>query len=93
MAFMAAAAPIAGLVGAGVSATGTIEGGEATSNAAAYQAQVAKNNAIIAEQNATYASNAGLASATMISPTAPWLLAARITDEPIRPPPITAMRG
>jgi hypothetical protein len=67
MAFMAAAAPILGLVGTGVSAVGTIESGYATSNAAAYQAQVAQNNATIAEQNATYASNAGLAQAAATS--------------------------
>jgi hypothetical protein len=67
MAFMAAAAPIAGIVGAGISAIGTIEGGQATSNAAAYKAQVAKNNAIIADQNAQYSSNAGLASAAASS--------------------------
>jgi hypothetical protein len=63
-------APIAGplaIAGAGISAIGTIEQGEATSNAASYQAQVAQNNAIIAEQNATYASNAGLAQAAATS--------------------------
>jgi hypothetical protein len=65
--FMAPIAGIAGLAGAGISAIGTIEQGQATSNAAAYQAQVAQNNAIIAEQNATYASNAGLAQAAATS--------------------------
>jgi hypothetical protein len=67
MAFMAAAAPVLGLVGAATSAIGTIECGQATANAASYQAQVAQNNAIIAEQNAAYASEAGLASAAATS--------------------------
>lgn len=59
MAFLAAAAPILGLVGAGASALGTIESGEATAHAANYQAQVAANNAVIESQNATYAVAAG----------------------------------
>jgi hypothetical protein len=67
MAFMAAAAPVLGLVGAATSAIDTIESGQATANAASYQAQVAQNNAIIAEQNAAYASEAGLASAAATS--------------------------
>jgi hypothetical protein len=67
MAFMAAAAPVLGLAGAATYAVGTIESGQATSNAATYQAQVAQNNAIIAEQNANYASEAGLASAVATS--------------------------
>jgi len=67
MAMLAPVAGIAGLVGSGISAVGTIEGGEATANAASYQAQVAQNNAIIAEQNAQYASNAGLTQAAATS--------------------------
>jgi hypothetical protein len=67
MAALAPIAAIAGLVGAGVSAVGTIEGGEATQNMAAYQAQVAKNNQIIADQNAQYAIEAGEASAAATS--------------------------
>jgi hypothetical protein len=55
------------LWGAATYAVGTIESGQATSNAATYQAQVAQNNAIIAEQNANYASEAGLASAAATS--------------------------
>ncbi len=64
---MAAALPIAALVGAGISAYGTIEQGQATSNAASYQAAVAKNNQIIANQNASYAEQAGEAQATATS--------------------------
>jgi hypothetical protein len=67
MAFLAPIAAPLGLVGAGVSAVGTIESGYATSNAAAYQAQVAQNNATIAEQNAQYSSEAGLAQAAATS--------------------------
>jgi hypothetical protein len=43
---------VGGLVGAGVSAYGSYEGMEAQSANAAYQAQVAANNAKIAQQNA-----------------------------------------
>lgn len=58
-----AALPALGAVGAGVSAIGTIEGGEATSAADSYQAQVARNNATIAQQNAVYSEQAGGAQA------------------------------
>jgi hypothetical protein len=60
---IATAAAVAGLMGAGTNALGMIEGGEATKNMAAYQAQVAKNNQIIAEQNAQYSMEAGEAQA------------------------------
>jgi hypothetical protein len=50
-----------GLIGGIISAVGTIAGGMAQANAANYQAQVAANNAIIAQQNATYAIEAGQA--------------------------------
>lgn len=59
---MAVAMPlalIAGGIGAGVSAVGAIEQGQATANAANYQAQVARNNAIIAQQKADYAIQSG----------------------------------
>jgi hypothetical protein len=59
MALLAAAAPVLGLVGAGVSAGGALLGGIAQGNAASYQAQVAQNNAQIAQQNATYSLQAG----------------------------------
>lgn len=59
MAFLAAAAPAIGIAGAGLSALGTFSSAEATGNAAAYQAQVAKNNQVVANQNATYAEEAG----------------------------------
>jgi hypothetical protein len=58
---------IGGLIGAGATAAGTIAGGEATANAANFQAQVAHNNAIIEEQNANYALQAGRAQATATS--------------------------
>lgn len=54
----------AGVAGAGASAGGSILGGEATGKAAGYSAQVARNNAIIADQNAVYAEQAGAAKAT-----------------------------
>ena len=48
-----------GLVGAGVSAIGAISQGNAESAQASYEAQVARNNAITAGQNANYATAAG----------------------------------
>ena len=59
----ATAGIVAGMAGAGISAYGAIEGGQATANAANYDAQVARNNAIIANQSATYAEEAGNAQA------------------------------
>jgi prolyl-tRNA editing enzyme YbaK/EbsC (Cys-tRNA(Pro) deacylase) len=53
-----------GTIGAGVSAYGSIEAGEANSAAANYQSQVSANNAIIAQQNAQYATAAGEAQVT-----------------------------
>jgi hypothetical protein len=52
-----------GAVGAGVGAYGAIQSGEAQQAAANYQAQVARNNATIAGQNAAYATAAGNAQA------------------------------
>jgi len=63
MAFLAPlAAPLA-IGGAGISAIGAIEQGQATANAASYSAQVARNNATVAEQNAQYSTEAGQARA------------------------------
>jgi hypothetical protein len=63
MAFMAAAAPIisgvAGIAGAGVGALGAATQGEAQAAEARYQSQIARNDQIIAEQNAGYATQAG----------------------------------
>lgn len=59
---MAIAAPLAlaaGIGGAGVTAAGKLEAGAAAANAANYQAEVARNNAIIAQQNADYAIKSG----------------------------------
>lgn len=77
MAFVAALpaiAAVAGIAGAGVSAYGMYESGQAakeqgqaTANAANYSAQVAANNALIAEQNATHAEAAGRAQAEAVS--------------------------
>jgi hypothetical protein len=58
-----AASTAAGVAGAGVSGFGTFLGGRSAAAAANYSAQVAANNAIIANQNATYASQAGEAQA------------------------------
>lgn len=52
-------ATVAGGVGAGVSAYGAYESGQANKSAAAYQAEVAANNAKIAQQNATWDIQAG----------------------------------
>ena len=63
MAPLVAAAPLLGLIGGGVSAGGAVLGGIAQGNASSYQAAVARNNAITANQNATYAEEAGYAQA------------------------------
>jgi len=49
------------LAAAVVSAAGTMAQGIATANAANYNAQVARNNATVMEQNAEYAAKAGFA--------------------------------
>lgn len=63
MAFMAVAAPYLAMAGAGLQAVSSISGGVAASNAANYQAAVARNNATIAQQNAVRAEQAGAAAA------------------------------
>ncbi len=50
---------VIGITGAATSAYGSYESGQANSKAAAYQAQVAANNAIIAQQNAKMDIQAG----------------------------------
>lgn len=67
MAFLPVIAAVAGVVGAGVSAVGMVQQGQATQKAETYKAQVAANNAIIAEQNARHAEEAGLAQAQATS--------------------------
>lgn len=52
-----------GAIGTGISAIGSIEQGQATAAAARYQAQVASNNQIIAQQQAQSAAQAGEAAA------------------------------
>lgn len=59
----ATAAAIAGVVGAATTATSTVAGGIAAQNSGNYNAQVAANNSIIAQQNATRAEQAGAAAA------------------------------
>lgn len=56
--FIAVAATV---IGTGVSIMGAMNQASATKDAANYQAQVAKNNQTIAEQNAAYARQAGQA--------------------------------
>ena len=51
------------IIGAAVSAVGSIASGFATAANAKYQGQVARNNAIIAQQNADYAHKAGQVNA------------------------------
>jgi hypothetical protein len=62
---MGVALPVIGLAAsvasAGLGVYGAIQQAGAQADAAAYQAQVARNNQIIAEQNATYARQAGAA--------------------------------
>lgn len=48
-----------GIASAGISAAGALLGGISASNAAKYQAAVARNNSTIAKQNANYAIQAG----------------------------------
>ena len=56
-----------GVVGAGIKAFGILQQGQAASNAANYQAQVAKNNEIIAKQNAEYSAASGVTQAATTS--------------------------
>lgn len=74
MAFVPVIAAVAAVAGAGITAYGAVKQGEAakeasvaTSNAANYSAQVAANNALISEQNATHAEAAGRAQAEAVS--------------------------
>jgi hypothetical protein len=60
---MAAAAGIIGVIGGVVSAIGAIQQGKAQADAANYQAQVARNNEIIALQQAAYTRQEGAAEA------------------------------
>jgi len=64
MAFVAAAAPLLAVAGAGMSAYGAVQGGMAQKDAMNYRAQVAENNKIIAEQNAEASIKAGMAKAS-----------------------------
>lgn len=59
MGFAAPIMAIAGIAGAGISAMGAEQAGQAQSADAAYQSQVAKNNAAIAQQNESWVSASG----------------------------------
>lgn len=59
-----AVAIAASVLSAGVGAYGAIESGQAQAAAANYQAQIARNNAVISQQNAAYATQAGQAQET-----------------------------
>jgi len=54
------------MLGTLISAGSSIMGGIASSNAADYQAQIARNNAIVAQQNAQWTSQAGTIQATNV---------------------------
>jgi len=56
---IATAAAIAGIAGSGVSALGALSTGSANAAMANYQAEVARNNQVTANQNAQYAIQAG----------------------------------
>ncbi len=67
---MAVAAPVMigmAVAGAGMKAVGTLTQGAAAQNAANYQAQVARNNATIARQQAEYSTAAGMTQAETAS--------------------------
>jgi hypothetical protein len=60
---LAIASIAATVIGAGVGAVGAVQSGHAAQASADYSAQVAKNNATIADQNAQVAASAGVAQA------------------------------
>lgn len=60
----AAVAAVAAVAATGVEVYGQIEQGKANARAANYSAQVSRNNATIADQNAAYATQAGSEAAT-----------------------------
>lgn len=62
---LAIAGLVAGAAGAGVSAYGAQQGGQASKAAYTYQAQVAQNNKVIADRNAQYALQTGEVEAQM----------------------------
>jgi hypothetical protein len=61
---LAAVSATAAVAGAGVSAYGMVQSGQAASDNAKFQSQVAANNALIAKQNADYTAKAGEEAAT-----------------------------
>lgn len=54
---------ISGIAGTGISAVGALEAGQAQAANASYQAQVARNNAQVAQQNAAWTTQSGEAQA------------------------------
>lgn len=65
--YTAAAMLVVAVAGTAISASGQARAADAAGKEAAYKAQVARNNAIIAEQNADYATRAGQAKAAQES--------------------------
>lgn len=61
MGFAAPIMAVAGIAGAGLQGFGAYESAEANASAASYQAQVARNNAVIASQNAAWTAASGAA--------------------------------
>ena len=59
MGFAPIVAAVAGVIGTAVSAVGMIQSGQAQAKSASYAAQVARNNALIADKNANYAIQSG----------------------------------
>ena len=55
---------IMGIAGAGMQAVGAVESGDAAKASSDYQAQVARNNALIATQNETWEAQSGAAKET-----------------------------
>lgn len=65
-AVIAGAALVSAVAGTAISAVGAVSQGQAASEAAKYQSAVDQNNAIIAQQNAQYATAAGTAQAAKL---------------------------
>jgi hypothetical protein len=61
MGFAAPVLAVAGIAGAGLNALGAYNSNEAASQSAAYQAQVARNNAVIAGENVGWTAASGAA--------------------------------
>jgi len=69
------------VIGGGVSLMGQMQTANANASAANYQAQVARNNQTIAEQNATYSRQAGVVEAEQQSQKTARLVGAEIAGQ------------